>query len=225
MILRTCDLDKIIPTLPTIRFFQTYGLLAICVANSFLILGCFRHDSSALNVNVDRPIHPGVGNDLGPTDFYDIIFPFPFSTYISIPDDLKDRINEGHSVLVDTNQIISGQLSGSFFGAKENLLINSYSVYFINDSPDPFTFGQRDYNHLGICQQAKDSAGNWVRIDARVPTCGVTYGNMTIGKNSFVVSKIPIYEGEYETELRVISYFGISDPFYGSVNLGQFLYD
>lgn len=109
----------------------------------------------------------------------------------------------------------------------KNKLIRAFPVFILNKDSFPINIGYQD-GMIPMIQEAKDKSGEWMPIEFWLYSwCGNSYGSYDIPSNYCAITKIPIYSGEYKTELRVKvkinSTIYYSKPFKGSVNLSQFV--
>jgi len=122
-------------------------------------------------------------------------------------------------VFVDTTQLvkssdINADINSSFF--------NAYPVLLKNKDSDTITIAYGTY--VPMILEAKDSLKNWNPIEKRWSTmCGVGVGTVMLPPDEVVLSSAMIYNGNYETELRLKIGDNYSNTFRGKINHRQFL--
>jgi len=102
--------------------------------------------------------------------------------------------------------------------------IKSYPIIVKNLTKDTLNVGYGEYIPLII--EAKDSLENWRPIqEPYIYFCGTGLTNYFLPPNEIIISSCKLYEGEYETKMRVV--FGFdrmtkSNDFIGKINYKQF---
>ncbi|MEO1450160.1 MAG: hypothetical protein AAFV07_11570, partial [Bacteroidota bacterium] len=179
-------------------------------------------DSNATYLEVDSAICTA---DLIGGRIYLPITPFPFSHFISVPglDGQHDTIK--HWVYVDTAQIISATYQGDKqdAGTLWEQPLKAYPMFFYNRDHAPVEV-ETAHGLMLVHQEALDPNGKWRAIEQEIPVhCGNSIWPVDLDFSEFIVTKIPIYKGEFQTKLRVMTCWGPSNEYEGSVNLGQFV--
>lgn len=101
------------------------------------------------------------------------------------------------SITVDTTQIIS-----KINGDVDWPMIQAYPVLIKNTSPDTLIVGYGDTIPLSI--EARDSSGVWRAIERPfVYHCGTGLGNILLPQNEITISSMYVYDGDFETQLRL----------------------
>jgi|GEM_PF-4637254 len=101
-----------------------------------------------------------------------------------------------------------------------------YPVYLFNPHADSIMFTTQD-NQVRMIQEAKDRRGRWKPIEYwEFSTCGNSYFPAILPPLDFALIKMPVYHGDFETEIRLKMEFKkqviYSAPFKGSINESQF---
>ncbi len=167
------------------------------------------------------------------------------SIYSRYFDELLSGKDSGNiEVLVDTKQMLSidtliernflleGENIDDMFNRQEkeklkNKLIKSFPIFILNKDTSTIEVTHQDGSIMMI-QEAKDPNGAWKPIEFWLYSwCGNSYGRFVIPPNYCAVTKIPVYKGDFKTELRlkveINSNIYYSKPFWGSINLSQFI--
>ena len=107
-----------------------------------------------------------------------------------------------------------------------NIASYFYPVFVVNETKSTKMFTGKD-SYVFAIQEAKDSTGSWYPIESKgFDFCGNGYWGLKIHPNEFAVFLLPVYDGEFNTELRVRLKIGtsvyVSQPFMGNINYNQF---
>ena len=140
---------------------------------------------------------------------------FPSNSYISYNSSKSDV-----KIHVDTTQVIA---SGNGWVVKNDTVASSYPVLITNNSNDTILF---DYK-LPIFLEAKNSEGIWKRIE-KEHLAWLCTGNpnlLIFPPNEIIITSTIIYDGTFETELRLKLGNIYSNVFKGRINEGQFIKD
>jgi hypothetical protein len=139
-------------------------------------------------------------------------------------------------IIIDTTQVLvkekkSLELPMPFVDGKnavepEREFYKAWPVFIINMG-DSAHYMQVQDSRVCMIQEAKNQNGEWKPIEYWTHSwCGNSYYSFDIPPNYCAVTKIPIYKGNFETEMRLkmlndtVIYY--SKPFRGSINLSQF---
>ena len=126
-------------------------------------------------------------------------------------------------LFVDTSKIIGSAIDYTYeiepdmFRGK----YKSYPVFFENVGSDTLNigFGNRIFPYV----EAKDSLGNWRPIQRRgIYFCGTGLQNFYLKPNNILISSCKLYDGNYQTKLRLVYYRVHSNEFEGTINYSQF---
>ena len=165
--------------------------------------------------------------DLLQADVYQMISPFPYSKYLSFPKKgLQQGRNNGYTcVYVDSDRLIPARIHHyNDKGDKNTQFINTYPAYVVNLSDSLILDHRIEGEILYWYQEAKDEWGNWRKVDPITYwICGSGHLYEYLQPNEFYVAKIPVYEGSFETELRLVTPLGVSNIYKGSINPSQFI--
>ncbi len=174
--------------------------------------------------------------------YYPILFPFPpdsefepsdtlgfhkrltghgmYPYYIDwmAPNNYKSCSKAHVSITVDTTQRVKNDDIHSGSGSP---YFEAYPVLIQNLDTDTITIG---YGHfLPLITEAKDSAGNWRRIEKRwIYMCGNGVGTIILPPMEIGLSAAMIYHGDFETTLRLSIDEIFSNEFTGRINYRQF---
>lgn len=121
------------------------------------------------------------------------------------------------SIVVDTTCYVSkplGYYSKGFKKGRPVLITTKSSV-------DSIVIGLGYY--LDIQIQAKDSVGRWCEIeDYLMYECGYGMEGIVLPPKYVIVSSVYVYDGDFQTELRLKLGGNYSNTFTGKINYGQF---
>ena len=103
----------------------------------------------------------------------------------------------------------------------------AWPVFIVNNGDSTHIVETQDSRMSIMIQEAKDLNGQWKPIEYWTHSlCGNSYYSFALPPKHCAIIKIPIYKGNFETELRVKykkdSIVFYSKPFRGSINLSQF---
>lgn len=101
------------------------------------------------------------------------------------------------------------------------VISKSYPVLLRNLNKDTVAIGYGDY--IPLLLEAKDSLGNWKPI--QVPYrygCGTGLETIILPPKEIVITLLPIFNGNYKTQLRVTHGSNMSKPFWGKIDYKQF---
>ena len=104
-----------------------------------------------------------------------------------------------------------------------------FPVFIPNETADTkLLFGKE--SHVYAIQEARDSFGDWRPIEHRgFDWCGVGSWELKVHPQEYVAMLMPLYKGNYATELRIIFKNGenriISKPYRGSISYEQFYFE
>lgn len=122
------------------------------------------------------------------------------------------------SIVVDTTQRIGRQISSSNW---DGPYIEAYPVIIENLDKDTIQIGYGDF--IPLITEAKDSLGVWRRIETGFTyMCGNGVGTIILPPNEIVLTAASIYEGDFETTLRLKIDSTFSNEFKGRINHRQF---
>jgi len=100
----------------------------------------------------------------------------------------------------------------------------SYPIFIQNQSKDTLMIGSGEY--LPLIIEAQDSLGNWKPVQSPfMYFCGTGLSNFYLPPNHLAVSSCKLFEGEYETQMRLVfGYYktAVSNEFKGRMNYQQF---
>ena len=104
-----------------------------------------------------------------------------------------------------------------------------FPVFLPNETRETkLLFGKDDY--LYAIQEARDSSGDWRPIEHRgFDWCGMGSWELKVHPQEYAAMLMPLYRGNYATELRVIFKNGenkiISKPYPGTISYEQFYFE
>ncbi len=101
------------------------------------------------------------------------------------------------------------------------VISKSYPVLVRNLNKDTVAIGYGDY--IPLLLEAKDSVGNWKPI--QVPyryRCGTGLETIILPPKEIVITMLPIFNGNYKTQLRLTYGSNMSKPFWGKIDYKQF---
>jgi hypothetical protein len=100
-------------------------------------------------------------------------------------------------------------------------LSNSYATSIINKDVDSTYIGYG--SQILMIMEAIDSTGKWRPIEKRFGYfCGTGLGLVILPPNEIIVTRAPIFKGDYETKLRLKLDNHYSNSFDGSIYYRQF---
>ena len=142
------------------------------------------------------------------------------------------------SVFIDTSKIIGSVNKYIFrppppFGGNPNIKtasvnhrgeIKSYAVFIKNISTDTLTIGFGE--HLPLLIEAKDSSGNWKKIQhPYYYGCGTGVPFFYLPPENILITSCKLFAGDYQTKMRLVYGFDeivYSNEFVGWMDKGQF---
>lgn len=134
-------------------------------------------------------------------------------------------------ILVDKTQTTS-VLNPNYFDTQtdkqreqRSITCKAYPVFVVNRG-DSTRYIEALYRDLVLLQEALCPDGKWMPIEYNYKVmCGNSYYTYWIPANHFLLTRIPAYEGDYKTLLRIKLQSGMkvyySKPYSGSINLSQ----
>ncbi len=104
-----------------------------------------------------------------------------------------------------------------------------FPVFLPNETQETKLLYGKD-SHLYAIQEARDSSGDWRPIEHRgFDWCGVGSWELKVHPQEYAAMLMPLYRGNYATELRVIFKNGenkiISKPYPGTISYEQFYFE
>ena len=134
----------------------------------------------------------------------------------------KSHLQEYYIDWEDKRNYLYGQKSDVEIRIDTAKKINhSFPILLTNYAKDTIAIGYGDI--LPLIMEAKDSTGLWKPIEeAFVYMCGNGVGTIILPPNEVVLSYVPITNGNYSTELRIVFGENHSEPFKGNINYRQF---
>jgi hypothetical protein len=134
------------------------------------------------------------------------------------PIDYKTCYRADLSIVVDTTQRISKKISSSNW---KGPYVEAYPVIIENLDKDTIQIGYGAF--IPLITEAKDSLGVWRRIETDFTyMCGNGVGTIILPPNEIVLTAASIYEGDFETTLRLKIDSTFSNEFKGRINHRQF---
>ncbi|WP_298248336.1 hypothetical protein [uncultured Christiangramia sp.] len=122
------------------------------------------------------------------------------------------------NIEVDTNTIIKQLVIDKYF-RKE--YYKAYPVFIKNQENDTINIGYDRF--IPIIVEAKDSTNKWKPIEKMYSfMCGNGINSLILPPNNIIISSKVIYQGDYNTELRIKLGDNYSNKFKGSINYSQF---
>jgi hypothetical protein len=98
---------------------------------------------------------------------------------------------------------------------------NNYPILLTNYEMDTIIVGYGD--QVPLILEAKDSTGNWRPIEERfIFACGNGVGSIILPPKQVLITAAPVFEGDYQTELRLSLGSNYSKTFIGKINYRQF---
>lgn len=146
------------------------------------------------------------------------------------PSEKDIQESQNIQLVIDTSQFIIKKITKFKVVAEgeSNKDVYYYKAFplFIINKGDSISFIDLQDASFTIIQEAKDKRCIWQPIEYwTFSWCGNSYGYLTLQPKHFGVTKIPIYKGDFKTELRVKLYSNkkiyYSNSYWGSVNLSQ----
>lgn len=181
-------------------------------------------DYSLKYYSIAPPPPPPPGSDFDLSDtlgFYKRITEhkiYPYHIDWEAPNYHKTWQEAKISILVDTTQRVKNEdievnKNGHFFDA--------YPVLIKNKDSDTITITFGDF--VPLITEAKDSTGNWRPIEKRKRyKCGMGIGAIILPPDEVVLTATMIYQGNYQTSLRLKIDSTFSNEFKGNINYRQF---
>lgn len=118
-------------------------------------------------------------------------------------------------LIVDTSQTVGN------WSLDYQIPVLGYPVLINNSSKDTVCVG---FGELSIRLQAQDTSGYWQDIEkGRMIGCGTGVPWLFIPSQKCLVTLVPVYNGVFETKLRLRIGNKYSNEFRGNINLSQFI--
>ena len=166
------------------------------------------------SINVDRNLSVKFYNAVLELDFdpeIDKLPPAEFEQYDNSPHNLSEYSAPAEfanlKIEVDTNQYIGN-------------IRKTYAVFITNMDKDTAIIAYR--SEIPAIMEARDKKGEWRPIQEPLKGCGFEVHSVKLPPNEMVLTSAPVFEGEFKTELRIKIGENYSNPFFGSINYGQF---
>lgn len=103
----------------------------------------------------------------------------------------------------------------------DNPYFKANPVMLINKETDTILVGYGDF--VPLIMEAKDSLSNWKPIEKQwIYMCGNGVGSIILPPNEIVITSAMIYNGDYQTDLRLRIGKNFSKPYKGKINYRQF---
>lgn len=116
------------------------------------------------------------------------------------------------SIFVDTTQLIDNIFYNIGYKAYPVMIMN------IGTGNASICLGEE----IPLFLEAKDSLGNWWPIeDPFFYFCGVGLESVVLPPKEIAITSIPVYDGNYNTKLRLRFGHRISNEFFGRINYSQ----
>ena len=132
----------------------------------------------------------------------------------------QDSSNLNIKIIVDTTQLIFQKLHWSV--NKNSEYSEAYPVYILNKDDVNIQIGTEYVVHME--KQAKDQKGDWKRISHFfIFGCGNGLRGFVLPPNELIVSSSLIYEGDFQTDIRLKLGNSYSNTYRGTINKGQFI--
>ncbi|MGB1121172.1 MAG: hypothetical protein ACPG3Z_04190 [Saprospiraceae bacterium] len=169
-----------------------------------------------VNFRPPPPPPPGVEKDT-----MMLINDNPFENYrVDWFDERKFNYSEGSKmeVKVDTSTIVKKY---DYCFASEFIFAKAYPVIIKNQEIDTIIISLN--YHIPLVLEAKDSLNDWRPIErVHAYFCGTGVDRVFLPPNEIAVTSVIIYQGDYETDLRLRLGENLSKPFKGQINYSQF---
>lgn len=119
---------------------------------------------------------------------------------------------------VDTSTIIKQLVIDKYLHEE---YYSAYPVFIKNQENDTINIGYDRF--IPILVEAKDSTNKWKPIEKMYSfMCGNGINSLVLPPENIIISSKVIYQGNYETELRIKLGDNYSNKFTGSINYSQF---
>ena len=122
------------------------------------------------------------------------------------------------NIVVDTSRIIKNI---NFTGLCDSLFaFEAYPVFLENKSGRKVAIGYG--SHIDIILQAKNEQGQWQDIEwPYMYGCGTGLATIVIAEDEMALTSVPLFRGDFKTELRLRIGHNYSKPFRGTIDKRQ----
>lgn len=106
-------------------------------------------------------------------------------------------------------------------GLEKGQVTDSWPVLIENIEGETIQIGYG--SRIPLIAEAQDSSGNWMPIEkVNKYRCGTGLNTITLPPNKVLLTSVKIYEGDYQTKMRVRIGNHVSNEYDGSINYSQF---
>lgn len=181
---------------------------------------------------------PKISNEIS-ISYYPILGVYPFTKEVRINENdwnpfdtsikkLEPLVSDGLQILIDTTQklTISEDTIDLAIDKNKQVIYLAYPCFIYNETKSTKWLHCQD-GDLVATLEALDSNYRWRPIEVWMwPWCGNSKYRIPIKPNHFALTKIPVFHGDYKTELRLKIYSSdvlyYSKTYESSINYSQF---